>query len=413
MDNKAIHPGGIIIFVPKIFWKNTPKRLHFSRKSVIKCPMEEKRLEENRHLREKLERMLREARRNEQTQTSFDDFSFAVVAAQGPQELFQLLLKEQKKFRIDDIRLCLVDRYHEVERLLTESYQHEYDGLSFIDTDTGNLLISDIPDKPVLGTRVLYKYDWLISLKDINKFRSAALLPLKRGKEIIGIQLLLSRNPERYNENDGTVFLQKLSAMSAIAIENCINRQRTLELGYQDGLTNAYNRRYFDERLLDETSRCLRNDTDLVCLFIDVDFFKKVNDTYGHQVGDAVLVRLVGLMREQVRTSDIVARYGGEEFAVILPDTSIQTAHEVAERIRQTVENQKLEIDDNTLEITVSIGMASLSQVRQQLGADRFEATGSHLALDKLLLEKADEALYQAKHSGRNQVVIKRLASRH
>jgi len=374
--------------------------------------MEEKRLEENRQLREKLDKLLSEARRNEQTQSSFDDFSLSVVAAQGPQELFQLLLEEQKKFRIDEIRLCLVDRFHEVERLLTESYQHNYPGLSFIDTETSKLLISDIPDRPVLGTRILSKYDWLIDYKDTNHYQSAALLPLKRGKEIIGIQLLLSKDPNRYNKSDGTNFLQKLAAMIAISIENCINRQRALELGYQDGLTSAYNRRYFDERLRHEIDRCLRNKTDLVCLFIDIDFFKNINDSYGHQVGDAVLVRLVALMQEQVRSSDIVARYGGEEFAIILPDTGIQIAHEVAERIRSKVADQKLIIDDNTLSTTVSIGMASLSQIKYQLGAsDTGQLNKMTDNLDKLLLGKADEALYQAKQTGRNQVVIKKAST--
>lgn len=374
--------------------------------------MEEKRLKENRQLREKLDKLLAEARRNEQTQSSFDDFSLSVVAAQGPQELFRLLLEEQKKFRIDEIRLCLVDRFHEVERLLTESYQHNYPGLSFIDTETSKLLISDIPDRPILGTRILSKYDWLIDFNDTNHYQSAALLPLKRGKEIIGIQLLLSKDAERYNRGDGTTFLQKLAAMIAISIENCINRQRTLELGYQDGLTNAYNRRYFDERLKHEIDRCLRNKTDLVCLFIDIDFFKKVNDTYGHQVGDAVLVRLVALMQDQVRSSDIVARYGGEEFAVILPETGLQIANEVAERIRSQVESQKLIINDNTLSTTVSIGMASLSQIKYQIGAtDADQLNKIADKIDKLLLGKADEALYQAKQTGRNQVVIKKMAT--
>jgi len=374
--------------------------------------MEDNRLEENRQLRERLDRLLNEARRNEKTQSSFDDFSLSVVAAQGPEELFQLILEDQKKFRIDAIRLCLVDRYHEVERLLTESYQHSYAGLSFIDTETSKLLISNIPDRPVLGTRIMNKYDWLIEIADINKYRSAALLPLKRGKEIIGIQLLLSEDRERYNKSYDTAFLQKLSAMIAISIENCINQQRTRELGYQDGLTNAYNRRYFDERLKHETDRCIRNKTDLVCLFIDVDFFKQVNDRYGHQAGDVVLVRLVTLMREQVRSSDIVARYGGEEFAVILPDTGIQLAHEVAERIRSKVEDQELTVNDNTLSITVSIGLASLSQIRYQ--ANNNDKDSSYQAaegLDQLLLGKADEALYQAKQTGRNQVVIKKMAS--
>jgi two-component system cell cycle response regulator len=374
--------------------------------------MEDNRLEENRQLRERLDRLLNEARRNEKTQSSFDDFSLSVVAAQGPEELFQLILEEQKKFRIDAIRLCLVDRYHEVERLLTESYQHSYAGLSFIDTETSKLLISDIPDRPALGTRIMNRYDWLIEISDINKYRSAALLPLKRGKEIIGIQLLLSKDRERYNKSYDTAFLQKLSAMIAISIENCINQQRTRELGYQDGLTNAYNRRYFDERLKHETDRCIRNKTDLVCLFIDVDFFKQVNDRYGHQAGDMVLVRLVTLMREQVRSSDIVARYGGEEFAIILPDTGIQLAYEVAERIRRQVEDQELTVNDKTLSITVSIGLASLSQIRYQANnSDKDSSSQATEGLDQLLLGKADEALYQAKQTGRNQVIIKKMAS--
>jgi diguanylate cyclase (GGDEF)-like protein len=374
--------------------------------------MEEKRLKENRQLREQLDKLLNEARRNEQTQSSFDDFSLSVVAAQGPQELFQLLLEEQKKFRIDEIRLCLVDRFHEVERLLTESYQKSYPGLSFIDTETSKLLISDIPDLPVLGTRIISKYDWLINVKETSKYRSAALLPLKRGDEIIGIQLLLSEDESRYNHSHGTTFLQKLGAMIAISIENCINRQRTLELGYQDGLTNAYNRRYFDERLKHEVDRCSRKKSDLVCLFIDIDFFKQVNDKHGHQVGDAVLVRLVALMREQVRSSDIVARYGGEEFAIILPETGIQLAHEVAERIRSQVEEQKLIFDDNTLGITVSIGLASLSQIKYHMDKDKTDRLDEIAdSLDQLLLRKADEALYQAKQTGRNQVVIKKMAS--
>ena len=372
--------------------------------------MEEKRLKENRHLREQLDRLLNEARRNEQIQTSFDDFSLSVVAAQGPQELFDLILRDQKKFRIDEIRLCLVDRFHEVERLLTESYQNTYLGLSFIDTETSNLLISDIPDRPVLGTRIISKYDWLIDIEETSKYQSAALLPLKRGDEIIGIQLLLSEDPARYSKDSSTTFLQKLGAMIAISIENCINRQRTLELGYQDGLTNAYNRRYFDERLKHEVDRCTRHKTDLVCLFIDVDFFKQINDKHGHQVGDAVLVRLVALMTEQVRSSDIVARYGGEEFAIILPETGIQRAHEVAERIRSKVEAQKLIFDDSTLSITVSIGLASLSQIRLQKGSDTQEQLDKISGnIDQLLLKKADEALYQAKQTGRNQVVIQKM----
>jgi diguanylate cyclase (GGDEF)-like protein len=375
--------------------------------------MKETRLDENNQLRERLDRLLTETHRNEQIQSLFDQFTLAVVAAHGPKKLFHLLLEAQKRFHIDEIRLCLVDRYHEVERLLTEGYQHNYPGLSFIDTETSKMLISDLPDAPIIGKNVLSKYAWLISHQDKNKkhYQTAALLPLKRGNETIGIQLLISTNANQFNDINSTALLTRLSAMISISIENCINRQRILEQGYQDGLTNAYNRRYLNDHLKNEVARCLRKKTDLVCLFIDIDFFKKINDNYGHQVGDAVLIKLVTLMKEQVRAGDIVARYGGEEFTVILPDTNIQLAHEIAERIRHKVEDQQLVINDETIHITVSIGMASLNQVKSEMNTndkDTLHITEQYL--DKLLIGKADEALYQAKQAGRNQVVIKEMA---
>lgn len=371
--------------------------------------MHKSRLEENKHLREKLDKLLKEARRNEKTQTSYDNFSLSVMAAQDPQELFLLLLNEQKNFRIDEIQLCLLDHFHEVERLLTNNYQHSFSGLSFIDAENNESYISKIPDRPVLGTRIPEKYNWLFNIDDNNRYESAALLPLKSGGKIIGAQLLLSNDANRYSKNDGTTFLHKLSAMTAISIENCINRQRILKLGYQDSLTSAYNRRYFDEHLKHEIDRSIRHKTDLVCLFIDIDFFKKINDKYGHQTGDITLIELVTLMREQVRSSDIVARYGGEEFAIILPDTGIQVANEVAERIRSEVETQKLNINNKVIDITISIGLASLNQILHQISNQKNVSIKNTMDnLDNILLGKADEALYQAKQTGRNQVVIKK-----
>ena len=183
--------------------------------------------------------------------------------------------------------------------------------------------------------------------------------------------------------------------------------EKLRNLSYMDPLTDLANRRHFDECFTREWLQGQRKKQQIAFIMIDIDFFKKVNDNYGHQVGDMVLVKLVTLMREQVRSSDIVARYGGEEFAIILPDTGIHIAHEVAERIRHEVENQKLSFNDQTLGVTVSIGLASLSQITHQMGALKKGQDG----LDKLLLGKADEALYQAKQTGRNQVVIKRMAN--
>ena len=103
--------------------------------------MEEMRLKENQELRDRLDKLLRQARQNEPVQSSFDDFALSVMAAQGPQELFSLLLDKQKKYRIDEIRLFIMDRFHEIERLLTENYQPRYSGLIFIDSESCKLLI--------------------------------------------------------------------------------------------------------------------------------------------------------------------------------------------------------------------------------------------------------------------------------
>ncbi len=164
-------------------------------------------------------------------------------------------------------------------------------------------------------------------------------------------------------------------------------------------MTQAYNRRYFDLRFKDEIARCVRWDDDLICMFLDVDHFKKINDTYGHQTGDWVLRHMVGLIKEQVRSCDIVARYGGEEFVVALPSTTLQAAHEIAERLRQAVCATALNFHEKQFRVSISIGMASLRNLltAQQHDADFICST---------LLDRADQALYAAKTGGRNQVAV-------
>ncbi|MDH5765702.1 MAG: GGDEF domain-containing protein, partial [Gammaproteobacteria bacterium] len=187
--------------------------------------------------------------------------------------------------------------------------------------------------------------------------------------------------------------------MTAIAIENCLNQQRIKEIGYQDALTQAYNRRYFDLRFKDEIERSLRLDHDLACIFVDVDFFKQVNDTYGHHVGDLVLMRMVSIIKEQVRACDIVARYGGEEFVIALPNSDVEVATEISERLLTTISSEKHDFYGNELSITVSIGLTAFNA-----GEHNEAANADDLAV--LLVEQADNALYQAKNNGRNQIVV-------
>jgi len=161
-----------------------------------------------------------------------------------------------------------------------------------------------------------------------------------------------------------------------------------------DPLLDIYNRRYLEERLKEEVARTQRYKSPLSLLMIDIDHFKRINDHYGHQIGDAVLIGMGKILKAQTRKSDLAARYGGEEMVVLLPNTEEEEAFLMAERIRQTIQ-QATFADTNkhngSVQCTVSVGVSSLT-------GDSYE--------DADLLRKTDVALYQAKQTGRNRSVI-------
>ncbi len=159
-------------------------------------------------------------------------------------------------------------------------------------------------------------------------------------------------------------------------------------LSIHDSLTGVYNRRYFNMRLEEEAERAKKFSLKFSLLMIDIDHFKKVNDTYGHLVGDAVLREVAQKLQSCLREIDFVARYGGEEFVVILQETDKDGALFVAERIRSAIGAKKIRAFDEQLLITVSIGMVVFPR---------------HTTYPELLIEVADKALYKAKKSGRNR----------
>ncbi len=162
------------------------------------------------------------------------------------------------------------------------------------------------------------------------------------------------------------------------------------ELATHDGLTGLYNHRTFYALLADELARAQRFSRPLSLLMLDIDHFKRVNDTHGHLAGDAVLKALGKLLHREVRGIDRVCRYGGEEITVILPETDIDAAAHVAERLRAAVEAQPFDANSEPIRLTVSIGVASFP---------------AHADSAETLVAAADAALYAAKRGGRNLVV--------
>ncbi len=210
-------------------------------------------------------------------------------------------------------------------------------------------------------------------------------VPLSINDEVIGVVALQSPHPGAYTRPQELLFGQ-LASQAAIAVENA----RLFRLATVDGLTGLFVRRYFDQRLDEECHRAQRFETTFSLLMMDLDDFKFINDTRGHSAGDRVLRETAQVLRRDLRSVDIAARYGGEEFVVLLPRAELETARQVAERIRSAVEEHAIRGITGTLQVTISIGVASYP----------------HHALDPAVLVKAaDRALYAAKHAGKNQVV--------
>jgi len=173
------------------------------------------------------------------------------------------------------------------------------------------------------------------------------------------------------------------------------NVAASIELAVTDGLTGLHNRRYLDTHLETLVARALNRGKELSLLITDIDRFKGVNDTHGHDAGDDVLREFARRLRINVRGMDLACRYGGEEFVIVMPDTPPHVAAEVAERLRAQIESDGFSIENGarSIEVTVSVGVTSLIQ--------------SEAESAKALLKRADEALYEAKQTGRNRVVSK------
>lgn len=172
-------------------------------------------------------------------------------------------------------------------------------------------------------------------------------------------------------------------------------RQHIKMLIFSDPLTGLYNRRYMMLTLPQEVSRTNRSGDLLICLLMDLDYFKQVNDNFGHLCGDEILKITGKLLKDTLRDYDIVVRYGGEEFIAVFSSTSLQQAYLIAERTRKSIENRIIIWEQQELRITMSIGLAEWSKVQAKYSAEQ-------------LIHDADQALYEAKHQGRNRVIHNR-----
>lgn len=205
---------------------------------------------------------------------------------------------------------------------------------------------------------------------------------------IEGILLVDNSQSGRPIEDKTISILSVIAHAVGIAINNSKTYTHALQEAIHDDLTGLHNRRYFNERLMDEVERAKRYKSEISLLLCDIDFFKNVNDTFGHPIGDEVLIWMGKIFRNRLRKTDIIARYGGEEFMIVLLNTGKDKAFDIAEDLRRTVAESPLPGKEK-VKVSISIGISTL-------GVDAGSFDG--------LIRSADKALYCAKSRGRNRV---------
>jgi two-component system cell cycle response regulator len=215
----------------------------------------------------------------------------------------------------------------------------------------------------------------------------AIAIPVRSGGHPFGVLGYYGR-ASAFEEED-IDSLEILVRQAETAIENSFLYEEAVRLSLTDGMTGLWNRRNFDLRLESELSRALRFSEPFAVVFVELDQMKAVNDRWGHQAGDTVLIELARRLTEAVREVDVVARWGGDEFTLLLPKTGLDGALLLAEKIRSAVGTAPFRIDSGNLDITISVGVAAYPE---------------HGSSGKDLVNAADAAMYQAKARGRNRV---------
>ena len=186
---------------------------------------------------------------------------------------------------------------------------------------------------------------------------------------------------------------QRLITLQRENVDLVVKNRALSEVSTRDTLTGLYNRWYVLEKIDSEINRSLRHGSPMSVLMLDLDHFKKINDTYGHPVGDQVLQWVGKTLKESCRVYDVPGRYGGEEFCIVLPETKVGNTAAVADRIKTKMEATTLRIGDVTLNVTASIGIAGVDSMPSE-----------ELLSPAALIDRADRALYSAKHHGRNRI---------
>jgi two-component system, cell cycle response regulator len=353
--------------------------------------------QEIRTLQTRLAALTEEVSRNDSLLRKTQERELELLRAGSLAQLFErLIVGLRTSYQLDEVGLILHDPQHEIRHLLSGDglVPGELQGVCFVDalTTVAPQLVN--LERPWLGP--FHKADHELLLPGTASPGSLALVPLRRAGQLDGVLVFSSADPFRFTQELASDFLAHLGLVAALCIENAVNRARLLRSGLTDFLTGFHNRRYLHARLREELARAQRARQSLVCLMIDVDHFKRINDQYGHLAGDAVLREVAQRIDAEMRISDTGARFGGDEFALVLTEADITDGEKVAARVLQAVRSSPVTISKSATEtVTLSIGVAA---------ATPGPGMRDYKVLAERLMAEADAALYRAKSAGRNRI---------
>lgn len=353
-------------------------------------------LSEARH---QLDALTAEVARNDEKMRRTQQRELRLLQAEDIDALISSLIDGLRgSYGLDYVSLVLCDPDHDIRHLLmangtpAETFSH----LIMVESLTGLAPQFIALHQPWLGKYAACDHQMICP--GAHGIKSIAMIPLKHRGKLIGSINLCSNDETRFTRDHASDFLAHLGVIASYCVENTVNRARLLRSGFTDVLTGWNNRRYLSVRLGEELARARRDQSRLVCLMLDVDHFKRVNDTWGHAAGDAVLRELAHRIESQVRASDVAARYGGEEFVVLLPNTEVASATLLAERIRGAISITPFDLPcGESVTVTVSIG---ISEVGPGPEDEDLKTVGDSL------VARADVALYAAKSAGRDRVIV-------
>jgi diguanylate cyclase (GGDEF)-like protein len=303
-------------------------------------------------------------------------------------ELDELLEKVSvailERFTTDHVSILLLEN----EQLFLRAHRGKLTPLlaagDIIPSESGLTSQALLSGKPVLQNDVSQAKDYVHGYAET---RSEVCVPLIFFGEKLGVLVLDSKTPGAFLESDLTP-LESVADICAAAIQNAHHFESAKQLAYLDGLTGIFNRRFFEMRIVEELERANRYKSQLSVIMLDIDNFKRLNDEFGHLLGDEVLRQVSAILQQHLRKGDVVCRFGGEEFAVLLPQANSESAMEVADKLRRAIE--AFHFPGVPRPVTVSAGTAHFPE----FGETRDEVVSA-----------ADSALYLAKQAGRNTVM--------